>query len=165
MPNPAINRFYNLELADDPRGRKREKAQIETVTNPDTGETTTIVTETTKYDRDFLISAQAGWVLDDLALRVGLFDSTGGVGADYRFNDRIRVTGEAFDFGGKRDDNPHVRLFGEYTFRQEKPETPRLFITSGIDNPLNDTAFIIGGGIRWRDDDLKYLLGSIPLGR
>ena len=43
--------------------------------------------------------------------------------------------------------------------------TPRLFVTSGIDNPLNDTAFIIGGGVRWRDDDLKYLLGSIPLGK
>ena len=25
--------------------------------------------------------------------------------------------------------------------------------------------FIIGGGIRWKDDDLKYLLGSIPIGK
>ncbi|MFL6244582.1 MAG: MlaD family protein [Thermoanaerobaculia bacterium] len=165
IPNPERNRFYNIELADDPRGRKREKTQIETRTNPDTGESTTIVTETTKYDRDFLLSAQAGWVLDDLSLRVGLFDSTGGVGADYRMNDRLRVTGEAFDFGKKRDDNPHIRLLGEYIFRHEKPHTPQLFVTSGVDNPLNDTAFVFGGGIRWRDEDLKYLIGSIPLGK
>ena len=164
IPNPDRNRFYNIELADDPRGRKREKTQIETRTNPATGESTTIVTETTKYDRDFVLSAQAGWVLDDLSLRVGLFDSTGGVGADYRMSDRLSVTGEAFDFGKKRDDNPHIRLFGEYVFRHEKPHTPQLFVTSGVDNPLNDTAFVFGGGIRWRDEDLKYLIGSIPLG-
>jgi phospholipid/cholesterol/gamma-HCH transport system substrate-binding protein len=164
-PDPARNRFYNIELADDPRGTKRDKVTVETRTNPVTGQSETIVTEQTKYDRDFVISAQAGWVLDELALRVGLFDSTGGVGADYQWNDRIRVTGEAFDFGGKRDDNPHLRLFGEYVVRKEQPHTPLLFVTSGVDNALNDVAFTFGGGIRWRDEDLKYLLGSIPTGR
>ncbi|HYR28207.1 MAG TPA: MlaD family protein, partial [Thermoanaerobaculia bacterium] len=95
VPDPAKNRFYNIELADDPRGTKRDKTTVETRTNPATGQSETIITEQTKYDRDFVISAQAGWVLDDLALRVGLFDSTGGVGADYTLSDRIRVTGEA----------------------------------------------------------------------
>lgn len=162
VPDPDKNRFYHVELADDPRGSREDRLTVETETDQFGNETTTTVRRT-RFERDFLISAQAGWVLDNLALRVGLFDSSGGVGADYRLNDRIRVTGEAFDFGGKRDDNPHVRLFGEYTVRKEKPHTPRLFVTSGVDNPLNDTAFIVGGGIRWRDDDLKYLLGSIPL--
>ena len=165
VPDPAKNRFYNIELADDPRGSKRDKIHVETRTDPATGQSQTIITETTKYDRDFVISAQAGWVLDDLAVRVGLFDSTGGVGADYRWNDRIRLTGEAFDFGGKRDDQPHLRVFGEYIVRKEKPHTPLLFVTSGVDNPLNDFAVTFGGGIRWRDEDLKYLLGSIPVGR
>jgi phospholipid/cholesterol/gamma-HCH transport system substrate-binding protein len=166
VPNPDINRFYNIELADDPRGKRRDKVNVETRTNPATGQSETIVTETQRYERDFLISGQVGWQLDPtLAVRVGLFDNTGGVGADYRLNDRIVVTGEAFDFGQRRDDNPHLRLYGEYTVRKEKPRTPRLFVTSGIDNALNDTAFTFGGGIRWRDEDLKYLLGSIPLGR
>ena len=53
--------------------------------------------------------------------------------------------------------------YGEYILRQEKPRTPLLFLSSGIDNPLNNTAFTFGGGIRWRDDDLKYLLGSVPI--
>ena len=164
IPNPEHNRFYHVELADDPRGKKEERTRVETVTNPATGESTTIVTDTTKYDRDFLISAQAGWQLDDLALRIGLFDSTGGVGADYNYNDRIRFTGEAFDFGGDRDDNPHLRLLGQYILRQEKPHTPQLFLTTGVDNALNDTSFVFGGGIRWRDEDLKYLIGSVPIG-
>ena len=77
----------------------------------------------------------------------------------------ISVTGEAFDFGQRRDDNPHIRLYGEYTIRKEQPRTPRLFVTSGVDNALNDTAFTFGGGLRWRDEDLKYLIGSIPIGK
>lgn len=164
VPNPERNRFYNIELSDDPRGKRRDKIIQETVTDS-SGASRTTTTRQTRFDRDFLISAQAGWTLDNLAVRIGLFDSSGGVGADYKVNDRISVTGEAFDFGGRREDNPHIRLFGEYTVRQEKPHTPRLFVTSGVDNALNDTAFIFGGGVRWRDDDLKYLLGSVPLGR
>ncbi|HUP59275.1 MAG TPA: MlaD family protein [Thermoanaerobaculia bacterium] len=164
-PNPDRNRFYNIELSDDPRGKRRDKVIVETKTNPDTGESTTTVTNQTRFDRDFLISAQAGWKLDDFNVRIGLFESSGGAGIDYRFTDRIMFTGEAFDFGQRRDDNPHLRLFGEYTLRQEKENTPRIFFTTGIDNALNDTAFILGGGVRWTDEDLKYLLGSIPLGR
>ncbi len=163
IPNPGRNRFYNIELSDDPRGRRRDKVTVESRTDAATGATSTTTVKTTRFDRDFLISAQAGWVLDDLSVRIGLFDSAGGAGVDYQLGERLRVTGEAFDFGKKRDDNPHLRLFGEYTLRREQPKTPRLFITSGVDNPLNDTAFIVGAGIRWRDDDLKYLLGSIPL--
>ena len=123
-------------------------------------------TETSRYERDFLISGQVGWQLDpSLAVRLGLFDNTGGIGADYRLTDRILVTGEAFDFGQRRDDNPHLRLYGEYTLRKEQPRTPRLFVTGGVDNALNDTAFTFGGGVRWRDEDLKYLIGSIPIGK
>lgn len=165
IPNPERNRFYNVELADDPRGRRRDKIFETTVINPDTGEKTTTITQQTKFDRDFRISAQAGWNLDAFAVRLGLFDNTGGAGVDYKFNDRIRITGEAFDFGKRYDPNPHLRLYGEYIFRQEKPTTPTLFVTGGVDNAFNDTAFIFGGGIRWRDDDLKYFLGSLPIGK
>lgn len=163
IPNPERNRFYNLEVIDDPRGRRQEKVFQETVTDPATGKSTTTVTSAVKFDRNLLVSAQAGWNIDQFAVRVGLFDSTGGAGLDYRLNNRVRVSGEAFDFGKRRDPNPHLRLSGEYILRQEKPRTPQLFVRSGIDNPLNDTAVIFGGGIRWRDDDLKYLLGSVPL--
>ena len=162
IPNPEKNRFYNIEMSDVPRGDRKDKIVERTVTDPATGQSTTTITRETRRERDFLVSAQAGWQLDDLALRIGLFDSAGGVGADYDLNDRLRVTGEAYDFGEKLDDNPHLRLYGQYVFRKEKPDTPMLFLRTGVDNALNDTAFIFGGGIRWRDDDLKYLLGSIP---
>ena len=164
-PNPDINRFYNVELAQDPRGTRRDKLTVETHTDAATGASSTTITKQTRFERNFLISAQAGWNLDNVAVRVGLFDSTGGVGADYHLNDRLTVTGEAFDFGKRRDDNPHIRLFGEYTIRKEEKLMPRIFLTTGVDNALNDTAFTFGGGIRWKDDDLKYLLGSLPVGK
>lgn len=164
--NPDTNRFYNVELSDDPRGNRKDKINVITTTDPATGASKTEVVETSRFERGWLVSGQVGWQLDpSLAVRVGLFDSAGGVGADYKLNDRIMVTGEAFDFGKRRDDLPHLRLYGEYTLRKEQPRTPKLFLTTGVDNVFNDTAFTFGGGVRWRDEDLKYLLGSIPVGR
>jgi phospholipid/cholesterol/gamma-HCH transport system substrate-binding protein len=165
IPNPERNRFYNIEMADDPVGKRRDKVTQLTITDPATGKSNTTIINETRFERGFLLSAQAGWNLQPLAVRVGLFDSTGGGGVDYHLNDRINVTGEIFDFGKRRDNNPHLRLYGQYIFRHERPNTPMLFISSGVDNVFNDTAFTFGGGIRWRDDDLKYLLGSVPLGR
>jgi phospholipid/cholesterol/gamma-HCH transport system substrate-binding protein len=161
-PNPERNRFYHVELADDPYGNRRDKTTQLTTIDPSGHSSTTTVIES-RFERGFLVSAQAGWSLAPFAVRLGLFDSSGGAGVDWRYNDRIRLTGEAFDFGGRRDDNPHLRVYGEYIMRREKPRTPLLFISSGVDNPLNKTAFTFGGGIRWRDDDLKYLLGTLPI--
>jgi phospholipid/cholesterol/gamma-HCH transport system substrate-binding protein len=162
FPSTDRNHFYNIELADDPRGRRRDKFFDETVTDAN-GKTTTTTTHEVQFDRNFLISAQAGWKLQDLGLRLGLIDSSGGVGADYQVNDRLSVTSEIFDFGKRRDPNPHLRVYGEYTIRNEKPNFPRLFLSTGVDNAFNNRAFTFGGGIRWRDDDLKYLLSSVPI--
>ncbi len=162
-PNPERNRFYNIELADAPQGRRQDRIIEETVTNPGTGAANTTITHETKFTRDFVVSAQAGWNLQPFAVRIGLIDSTGGGGVDYQWNDRLRVTGEAFDFGKRVDNKPHVRAFAEYVARREKPRTPSIFVRSGVDNLLNKTSFTFGGGVRWRDDDLKYLIGSVPI--
>ena len=122
-PNPERNRFYNIELADTPYGQRNDKTIEETVTNPATGQSQTTITQQTKFDRSFLVSAQAGWNLTPFAVRLGMIDSTGGAGVDYFFNNRISVTGEAFDFGHRTgDNNPHLRLFGEYVFRQREAD-------------------------------------------
>ncbi len=161
-PNPERNRFFNIELADDPRGHEVQKITQTTVTGAN-GLASTVTTQESKFDRNFLISAQAGWRLNPISVRIGLFDNSGGIAGDYSFNDRWQVTSELFDFSNKRDPNPHLRMYGEYTFRREKKNTPLVFIRSGVDNVFNHAAFTLGGGIRWRDDDLKYLLTSVPL--
>lgn len=161
VPNPERNRFLLAGVADDPRGKKKEKITETTVIDASGVESTTVERQT-KYEREFLLTAQAGWRLEDFDIRLGLIESTGGVGADYRWNNRATITGEAFDFGRRYDDNAHLRLFGTYIFRLEKENFPAVFVTSGVDDVLNDLAVTVGGGIRWSDDDLKYLLGSIP---
>ena len=85
--------------------------------------------------------------------------TTGGGAVDYGlFNQRLWLTLEAYDFSRANDLDPHLRLTGRWWL------TPNLFITGGYDDPLvsERDSFIFGGGIRWNDDDLKYLLGSVP---
>jgi phospholipid/cholesterol/gamma-HCH transport system substrate-binding protein len=164
-PNPERNRFYNIVVADDPRGKRRDQTFEDTITDPTTGQTHTVLRQETRFTRDLVVSAQAGWMLGDFNVRLGLFDNTGGGGLDYRWNDRVRFTGEAFDFGGRLDGKPHLRLFSEYVVRREKPRTPQIFLSTGYDDPLNHGTVTFGGGIRWRDDDLKYLIGSVPIGK
>src|SRR5438270_13502204 len=59
-PNPEHNRFYNIELADTPLGRRRDKVFEETVTNPATGQSTTPITKETKLDQNIVVSALVG---------------------------------------------------------------------------------------------------------
>jgi phospholipid/cholesterol/gamma-HCH transport system substrate-binding protein len=162
VPNIEDNNFFHLEVVDTPRGQRRDKITERTVTDPATGEHQTLITRETRLEQDYLWSVQAGWRFEDLALRAGLIESTGGIGADYDVNNRLRLTGEAFDFGEKYNEDPYLRLVGRYTLFRESKNSPLVFVSTGVDNILNDNSYVFGGGIRWRDEDLKYLLGSIP---
>ncbi|HEX7192005.1 MAG TPA: MlaD family protein, partial [Thermoanaerobaculia bacterium] len=95
-PDPEKNRFYNINIADDPHGSAQTRTYQQTITDPATGQTTTTITDTTKYDRTYLLGAQVGWVLNNFGVRIGMIDSTGGAALDYQVNPRIRITGEAF---------------------------------------------------------------------
>jgi phospholipid/cholesterol/gamma-HCH transport system substrate-binding protein len=43
---------------------------------------------------------------------------------------------------------------------------PNIYLLGGYDDPLESEfeSVFFGAGIRWKDDDLKYLLGSLPSG-
>ncbi len=43
--------------------------------------------------------------------------------------------------------------------------TDNLFLLGGYDDPLvaDRRSIFLGGGVTWVDDDLKYLMGSLPL--
>jgi phospholipid/cholesterol/gamma-HCH transport system substrate-binding protein len=156
--DPGSDKFYHVSVVDDPRGDVREKTQVITTTQPDgTVDTQTIHTLT--RENDTTISAQFGFKLGDARLRAGLFEGTGGGAVDYGFlRQRLWLTLEAYDFSRANDLDPHLRLTGRWWL------TPNLFITGGYDDPLVNErdSIIFGGGIRWNDDDLKYLMGSVP---
>lgn len=156
--DPQSGRFYRVEIVDDPRGRVRRKTDVVTVID-EAGNRETTTTETVKTEETTTLSAQFGLKLGDARLRAGLFESTGGAGIDYGLLDRrLWFSLEAFDFSRQEDLDPHVRLSGRYFVN------PHLYVMGGYDDFLvkDRESVFLGAGIRWRDDDLKYLLGSVP---
>jgi len=106
------------------------------------------------------MTAELGKRYGDLLVRGGLIESTGGVGVDYfMYNDRIRVKTDIYDFNAVNDvrgDNAHIRMEARYLFLQH------INFYAGVDNILNDESrnLFLGVGIRFKDDDLKTILGS-----
>jgi phospholipid/cholesterol/gamma-HCH transport system substrate-binding protein len=154
-------RYYRVELVSDPRGRLTEKTERVTVTLPD-GTTETTVTERVTLDESkYNWSAMFGFPFDERrgSLWAGIIENSAGVQVDYSFLERkLGLSFEAFDFGRESDLDPHLRLTGIWNIR------PYLFVKAGYDDPLVERfrSPFVGAGVRWTDDDLKYLFGSLP---
>jgi len=90
-------------------------------------------------------------------LWAGLLESSFGVQADYAPQPDWGVSFQAFDFN-RTNENAHLRLLGSWHPYQH------LYVLGGYDDPLvrRRQSVFLGLGIKWRDDDLKYLLGSLP---
>ena len=156
--DPQSGRLYRVAIVDDPQGRLRTKTQTITTTRPDgSTEVETIQTET--REDDTTLSALFGFPVGDrYRLWAGLMESKFGVQVDYKPHERWNVSLEAFDFDRPEELDPHLRLSAAWNAH------PNFYLLGGVDDPLvseRDSLFV-GVGLRWRDDDLKYLLGSIP---
>jgi len=151
---PKEDKYYLLQLVDDPRGRKRT---TETVTTTDGATSFERKVETEKDELKF--SAQIAKRYYDLGLRGGLFESTAGVALDYYlFSDRMTLSLEAFDFD--KDKGAHLKFKADYS------PLPHLHLTSGIDDFASDEggrSFFLGAGIGFSDEDIKSLLTKIPI--
>ena len=155
---PNEDRFYRIGFVDDPSGRTITKTEVITTTPPDGAASTTTV-QTVKTRDERTIDAQFGFNLGHASLRGGLFQSHGGAGIDYSFLDkRLAFSLEAFDFNRQGNLQPRLRLFGRWAFH------PHLYVIGGVDDILepNRKSLFFGGGVTWSDDDLKYLMGSVP---
>ncbi len=154
-------RFYRVELVTDPRGRIYEKREIVTVTLPDGSTATTTTDRLTSDTERANWSALFGFPFAERrgSLWAGVIENSAGVQVDYTFfKKRAALSFEAFDFGRERDLDPHLRLTGQWNFLRN------LYVKAGYDDPLVEEfrSPFVGVGIRWSDDDLKYLMGSVP---
>lgn len=161
VPDETSDKLYRVALSQTPRGDTRTKTEEITVTNPDgTVETTTI--ETFVREDEAVISALLGLRLDNEArVWAGLVEDSFGVQVEYPFLDRrLWLDVQAFDFDRPDDLAPHLRLSGRYLV------TDNIYVVGGYDDPLESEfdSLFVGGGLRWTDENLKYLLGSLPLG-
>jgi len=150
---PGSDRFYLIEVIDDPRG-KRSTETIDVTT----GSTTTTRKETTTSDsRKF--SAQIAKRVRGFTFRGGIIESTGGVGIDYElFKDRLRFSLEAFDFDNSG--NAHIKAGARLVLHRF------FYLTAGYDDLANRSkkldSVYAGIGFEFRDDDIKYLISSAP---
>jgi len=104
------------------------------------------------------INAEIGKRYNNLLLRGGIIQNTGGIGIDYFLhNDLIKLSAELYDFNHENDyrgNNPHLDLYARYLYLKH------LELIAGIDDVLNIDArqFFLGLGINFYDNDLKTLM-------
>lgn len=152
---PRPDKYYLLQLIDDPRGRIQYR---ETVTNTTDSDSDPLVREQETITEDrFRLSLQYAQRFAFLTGRIGLVESSGGIGLDARFfDDRLEFVTDLFDFNN--DVSPRFRAFGTYQFFMG------LYVAGGVDDVLNDDFrdFFFGAGIRFNDEDLKALFTTAP---
>lgn len=152
---PKPDKYYLLGIVDDPDGFQRDTDTI-TTTN---GITTTTHEDKTSDRLKFNVQIAKRYY--DLTVRGGIVESTGGVGADYHlFKDRVKLSLDAWDFN--REPTPRLKASASYDFFKH------LFLVGGGDDLANNDrrSVFVGGGIKFEDDDLKYLLTSgVPTGK
>lgn len=150
---PRSDKYYLIEVIDDPRGKRNEETRVTTVG----GGAPTTVREVKTSDQ-IKFSAQIAKRFQNLVVRGGIIESSGGAAADYYlFRDRLRVTLEAFDFSN--EGNPHLKAGAIWNFSRF------FFLTAGYDDFISKVGLqsaYIGLGFQFQDEDLKYLLSSAP---
>jgi phospholipid/cholesterol/gamma-HCH transport system substrate-binding protein len=163
---PSEDHYYLLEVVGDSQGKVDTKTYY-----IDYGGTSQQREEIeTSYRTEFTL--QYAKVFKDrwlhsggkFVLRGGLKESTGGVGFDYIYSDRLSFFSDLWDFGRKdergNDVDPHLRVGVRYNLGDN------WFIYGGGDELLYGRwrGIFLGAGVLFGDDDLKYLLGSVPGG-
>jgi phospholipid/cholesterol/gamma-HCH transport system substrate-binding protein len=152
---PRPDKYYIVGIVQDPVGRITTR---ETITTGTSG-TTRIKEE--RIDKKIEFNAQFAKRFSDIAMRIGMTENTFGVGSDYFFlKDKGKIYGDAWDFSNDEEGakNPHVKFGVDYFLFKN------IFMSAGVDNILNrkQRGGYAGVGLRFEDEDFKYLFGSMP---
>lgn len=174
---PKPDKYYLIELIDDPRGNISETTVRRYPPDADEGALQTVVTT----EQTFKFSAQFAKRFYFATLRFGIIESTGGIGGNLHFfDDALAINVDLFDFASRDEKWPRLRASVNYSF------LGHLFLSAGVDDVFNrptsidalavedgtDLAtrrvvrgrdFFVGAGLYFTDEDLKSLLTSIPM--
>lgn len=155
---PREDYWYIIELVDHPLGSIE---QTET-SYPDIGESYTRYVRTLDTRMSFQFERRYG----HLGFRLGLKDSSGGVGADaWLMHDRLWLSADLYDFTYGSwpvlDGTPNLTLGARVE------PYPHLFVQAGLYNVLFGARHgfatgYVGGGIRFDDDDIRIILAALP---
>ncbi|BDU69345.1 hypothetical protein GETHOR_14460 [Geothrix oryzae] len=157
---PRPDYWYALGFASTPDGKLSESTRTVTQIDPITGQSVSVL-EKNKFvttDQSFTVSAQFAKRIGAAIFSAGIVEGKGGGGLEFRTldQDRLRFGILAYDFT-KRDDKPNPR----YRFTSSYQFWKGAYIQAGVQDIGNKdlrTVFF-GGGLRWKDDDLKKIIG------
>jgi len=156
--SPRQDKYYLVELVDDPLGKVALTTHL---TTKDGVPSTATDLETT---RKLKFSAEFGKRLPNFGLRIGLIENAFGIGGDvYSQDDHLKVSVDAWDFNS--DDSlskkPHLKVSAQYEILRY------IQFGVGYDQILNSerNTLFVGAGLRFDDEDIKYLIGGISLSR
>ncbi|MBS1115031.1 MAG: Mammalian cell entry related domain protein, partial [Nitrospirae bacterium] len=150
---PRPDKYYILGVVGDPLGSVKT---TETYISP--GD---VYVKEEEIKKRVEFTAQFAKRFGDVAVRVGLTENTFGMGGDYFFNNNQgKVTTDVWDFSNdeEKSKNPHVKVGVEHFIFKN------IFLSAGVDNIFNTKwrGGYVGMGVRFEDEDFKYLLGTIP---
>lgn len=153
---PRPTRYYLLGVTSDGFATESSDARTDTAFRGQ------------EFGDDMKITVQFGHKFEQLALnqdvgfRIGLRDSTFGLGTDHAFwGNFVEINTDLYDFSGENmgnnDGNPHL----DVTARVHLIDRT-LYAVGGYDNILTPEigAAFVGLGFRFQDDDLKYFIGQ-----
>jgi phospholipid/cholesterol/gamma-HCH transport system substrate-binding protein len=157
---PSEDKYYDIELIDDPRG-VTSFSQVDVDTTNATLGPQHYRTVTTTTTNGFRFSFQFAKRVEFMTFRFGIKESTGGIGLDLSFlNDRFEMRNDLFGFG--EEVSPRLRIALAYEFIR------KLWLLAGVDDILNGDRrdYFVGLQLRFTDQDLKTILpfggGLIP---
>jgi len=162
---PARDHWYSLAFNSTPDGKIATSTLTQSSLNAAGKEITApVTTQNVTTDQTFTFSAQfAKRLAEHFVLSAGIVESKGGGGAEYRaLDDRFRLGLLAYDFT-KTDAKPKPRYRATTSYQFYKS----LYLQGGVQDIANPDlrTFFLGGGLRWKDEDLKKLVGLASVGK
>jgi phospholipid/cholesterol/gamma-HCH transport system substrate-binding protein len=148
---PREDKYYVIELINDPRGLTSITDQTVDTTN--TNEPAHYRTITTTTSDSFRFSLQFAKRLGPFTGRFGIKESTGGVGLDIDLlNNRFEIVNDLFGFTVQPQ--PRYRLYVGYEFIKH------LWLLGGVDQVFlpSQRDYFLGLQLRFNDEDLKTIL-------
>lgn len=148
---PREDKYYVIELINDPRGKTSFTQTDVDTTNPnDPAHYRTVTTTTTDA---FRFSIQFARRIGPFTGRFGIKESTGGIGLDtHLLSNRFEVVQDLFGFG--EEIRPRYRLWVGYEFIR------RLWLIGGVDHVFLGSRrdYFLGLQLRFTDEDMKTIL-------
>jgi phospholipid/cholesterol/gamma-HCH transport system substrate-binding protein len=148
---PREDKYYDIELVNDPRGLTSiTQTNVDTTNPTQPSHYSTITTTTTD---SFRFSLQFAKRLGPFTGRFGIKESTGGIGLDlHLLNNRFELVQDMFAFSEQLV--PRYRVFVAYEFIN------RLWLIGGVDNIFlpEQRDYFLGLQLRFNDEDLKTIL-------